>query len=75
MLAWGIKINCNAGSVTTNCKGTYRKWQVWYLPKRIANIFSMHKLEKTYRIIDDSWDGYYVIHTPQGEVLFYKDKQ
>ena len=74
-LAQGIRINCNVGSVTTNRKGTYGKLQVWYLPKGMANIFSMHKLEKMYRITYDSWDGYYAIHTPRGEVLFYKDEQ
>ncbi len=75
MLARGIRINCNARAVTTNCKGTYKKLQVWYLPKGIANIFSMHKLEKTYCITYDSWDRYYAMHTPRGKVLFYKDKQ
>jgi hypothetical protein len=74
-LAQGIRINCNVGSVTTNCKGTYGKLQIWYLPKGIANIFSMHELEKTYCITYDIWDRYYAIHTPRGEVLFYKDKQ
>ncbi len=74
-LARGIRINCNAGAVTTNCKGTYRKLQVWYLPKGIANIFSMHELEKTYCITYDSWDGYYAVHMLQGEVRFYKDEQ
>jgi hypothetical protein len=48
---------------------------VWYVPKGIANIFSMHELERLYRITYDSWDGYYVIHTPRGEVKFQKDKQ
>jgi hypothetical protein len=58
-----------------NLRGSYGKLKVWYLPKGIANIFSMHKLERLYRIIYDNWDGYYVIHTPQGEVRFHKDKQ
>ncbi len=70
----GIKINCNAGAVSTNRMGTYGKLKVWYLPSSIANIFLMHKLEKLYRITYDSWEGYYIIHTPQGAVKFYKDK-
>ncbi len=61
--------------MTTNHKGTYGKLQVWNLPKGIANICSMPKLEKMYCITYDSWDGYYAIHTLWGEVLFYKDKQ
>jgi hypothetical protein len=37
----------------------------------------MHELELLYRITYayDSWAGYYVVHTPKGEVRFYKDKQ
>ena len=48
---------------------------MWYLPDGIAKIISMHELEGMYRIIYDSWQGYYVVHTPKGEVRFYKDKQ
>jgi hypothetical protein len=32
MLPSGMKINCNAGAVSTNCMGTYGKLKVWYLP-------------------------------------------
>jgi hypothetical protein len=55
-----IKINCNTGNVSTNQMGSYGKIIVWYLPNRIANIFSMHELEKSYQ----SWEGFYVIYTP-----------
>ena len=41
----GVKINCNAGTVTTNLRGTYGGLKVWYLPGGIENIFSMHELE------------------------------
>jgi hypothetical protein len=71
----GIKINCNAGVVSTNCMGTYGKLKVWYLPGGIDNIFLMHKLEKLYQITYDSWEGHYIIHTSRGAVKFYKDKQ
>jgi hypothetical protein len=50
----GIKINCNAGAVTTNQMGSYGNLKVWCLPEGIANIFSMHELEKLYRITYDS---------------------
>jgi hypothetical protein len=66
----GIKINCNAGTVTTNKKGKFGGVSAWYLPNGIANIFSMHELEKLYRITYDSWKGFYVVHTPRGEVHF-----
>jgi hypothetical protein len=48
---------------------------VWYIPKGIANIFLMHELEKMYRITYDSLDGYYIVHTPRGKVVFHKDEQ
>ena len=74
VVAGGIKINCNAGAVVTNMKGNFGWLNVWYLPDGITNIFSMHELEKMYRITHDSWEGFYVVHTPRGEVRFYKDK-
>ena len=48
---------------------------MWYLPDGITTIISMHELEEMYRITYESWQGYYVVHTPKGEVWFYKDKQ
>ena len=35
----------------------------------------MPKLKKKYHITYDSWEGYYIIHTENGEVRFYKDEQ
>ena len=35
----------------------------------------MNELESIYRITYDSWAGDYVVHTPKGEVRFYKDEQ
>ena len=35
----------------------------------------MHELEKLYRITHNSWEGFYVVHTPRGEVHFHKDEQ
>ena len=46
--------------------------KVWYIPEGIANIFSMNELEKKYRFTYDSWEGYYVVHTQDGPVKFYK---
>jgi hypothetical protein len=71
----GIRINCNAGAVTTNKQGKYGNLKVWYVPDGIVNIFSMHELEQLYRITYDSWEGYYAVHTPRGTVRFYKDEQ
>ncbi len=71
----GIKINCNAGTVSTNLKGNYGRLKVWYLPDGTANIFSMHELEQLYCITYDSWKGCYIVHTPHGEVRFHKGHQ
>jgi hypothetical protein len=46
----------------------------WLISQGMANIFSMNKLEKKYLITYNSWQGYYLVHTKQGEVRFYKDK-
>ena len=70
-----IKINCNAGLVSTKQMGKYGRMKVWYIPDGIANIISMHELEKLYRIMYDSWEGYYIVHTVQGQVHFHNDKQ
>ena len=74
MVRNGIKINCNAGAVTTNKLGSFGSLNVWYIPNGIANIFSMHELEKHYRITYNSWEGYYQVHTPRGMVKFHKDE-
>jgi len=58
----------------TNEVGDYGTMNVWYIPDGIANIFSMNELEKKYCITYDSWQGYYVVHTANGEVRFHKDE-
>ena len=45
------------------------------MPKGIANIFSMNKIEKLHCITYDSIGGYYVVHTDKGPVYFHKDEQ
>ncbi len=70
----GVKINCNSGLMRTNKVRDYDSMNVWYIPDGIANIFSMNELKKKYRITYDSWEGYYVMHTANGEVQFHKDE-
>jgi hypothetical protein len=74
-LPTGIKINCNTGAVLINRLGTYGRMKAWYPPDGIANTLLMHELEKLYCKTFNSWEGYYVVHTPQGQVRFQKDKQ
>ena len=70
----GVKIHCNVGNLKTNQQGDYRTMKVWYIPEGIANIFSMHELEKKYPITYNSWEGYYKLHTQNGAVRLYEDK-
>jgi hypothetical protein len=70
----GVKINCKSGAMKTNQVGDYGSMNVWYIPDGIANIFSMNELEKKYRITYDSWKGYYIVHTANGEIRFHKDE-
>ena len=70
-----MQVNCNAGSKKTNRKGDYRQIEAWYMPKGIANIFSMNEIEKLHCITYYIIDGYYVVHTDKGPVCFHKDEQ
>jgi hypothetical protein len=56
------------------CWHQFNSPNAWYIPEVIANIFSMNELEKRYSIPHDSWQGYYAVHTKNGEVRFYKDE-
>jgi hypothetical protein len=56
----GVKINFNSGALRTNLIGNFGIMKAWYIPDRIANIFSMNELEKKYPITYNSWEGYYV---------------
>ncbi len=55
--------------------GKYGSINAWYIPEGIADICSMHELEKKHRIPYDSWQGYYQVHTASRVVKFFKDKQ
>ena len=61
--ARGVKINCNAGAISTNKRGKYGNLKVWYLPDGIANIISMHELESLYRITYDQRERCFSIKT------------
>ncbi len=74
-----MRINCNSGAMRTNTVGDFvghclGGLNAWYIPEGIANIFSVNELEKRYCITYYSWQGYYLVHTKNGEVRFYKDK-
>ena len=64
----GMQVNCNSGRIKTDRKGEYGQVESWYMPKGIANSFSMNEIEKLHCITYDSIDGYYVVHTDKGPV-------
>jgi hypothetical protein len=55
--------------------GKYSSINSWYIPEKTGNIFLMHELEKKHRIMYDSREGYYLMHTASGPVKFHKDEQ
>ena len=67
-------MNCSSGSIKTNQKGEYGRVEAWYIPKGIANIFSMNEIEKLHHITYNRIDEYYVVHTDKGPVCFQKDE-
>jgi hypothetical protein len=56
----------------TDLMGKYGSIKAWYIPEGMANIFSMHELEKLQRIAYNSWEG---VHTRSGPVKFFKNEQ
>ncbi len=65
----GVKINCNSRALRTKILVDYGSMTMLFISEGIANLFSMSKLNKKYRITYDSWEGYYIVHTASGEVL------
>ena len=70
-----LRVKCNTEAVVADEVGTFASLQVHSMTVGIANIFSMPKLEKKYRITYDSCEGYYIVHTKRDEVQFCKDEQ
>ena len=65
-----MQVKCNAGSIKTNQKGEYGQVEACYIPKGIANIFSVNEIEKLHRINYDSIYGYYVVHKDKVLYIF-----
>jgi hypothetical protein len=66
----GINVICNPGVVVTNKMGSFGGLNVWYIPSGIANILSIHKLKKHYRITYGNWEGHCGSHAKgRSEIL------
>ena len=51
-------IHCNAGTVWTDQQGVLPGYgRVWYCPKAIANILSLHNVSRRYRVTYNSREG------------------
>jgi len=75
---------CNAGTATINKKGDLKSYgTVWYYPDGIANILSLHNVQKKHKVTYDSTqDKGFIVHKADGtsrvfmplnKGLFYSD--
>jgi Zinc knuckle len=71
----GMEIHCNAGKTTTHMIGELPGYgTVWYHPEGIANILSLSRVSKKYRVTFDSSNGNeFTIHKEDGS--FHRFKQ
>ena len=67
-----VMVYCNAGSTTTNQKGMFRNFSVWYNPHGTTNILSLKTVTNhnlvTYKSNDRG--GVFTIHTPKRNIKF-----
>jgi len=79
-----LTLYCNAGKATINKKGDLKGYgTVWYHPDGIANILSLHNVQKKYKVTYDSAQGNgFMVHKandnnrvfmPSSKGLFYSD--
>merc|ERR1711957_654288 len=64
--------NCNAGSVSTNLKGMWGKFQVWVNENGIANLLSIPMLEKAGYKVSSHTDKNWSVFTPEGDEIEFK---
>jgi len=79
-----LTLYCNAGKATINKKGDLKGYDaVWYYPDGIANILSLHNVQKKHKVTYDSTqdkgfilhkaDGSSCVFMPSNKGLFYSD--
>ena len=72
--AEGMRIYCNAGSRLTNYVGDLPGYgTVWYNPKAIANILSLHQVCDRYHITYDSAFQQFIVTRPCGKEFVFKE--
>jgi len=84
MTKCSLTLYCNAGKAIINKKGDLEGYgTVWYHPDGIANILSLHNVQKKYKVTYNSTQGNgFVVHKvygndpvfmPSNKGLFYSD--
>ena len=65
-----MHIKCNAGSKSTNLRGTLSGYgEVWYFAEGIANILSLSRVKEKFRVtFDSAADNTFHVHKP-GKIL------
>lgn len=63
-------VHCNAGTATTDLVGEFDNYgTVWYHPDGIANVLSLSKVKKRFRVTYDSENGNcFTIHKKDGTI-------
>ena len=64
--------SCNAGKVTANTRGWYKKFKVWLNERGITNLLSIPMLEDAGYILSTRTKGDWVVTTPKGKNIIFK---
>ena len=71
-----MRIHCNAGSRLTNYAGDLPGYgTVWYDPKAITNISSLHRVRDRYHISYDSAYQQFIVTKPCGKEFIFKESE
>jgi hypothetical protein len=72
-----MHIKCNAGSKSTNLRGTLPGYgEVWYFAEGIANILSLSRVKERFRVTYDSAaDNSFLVHKPDKILRFREATQ
>ena len=64
--------SCNAGTVTTNTRGWYGKFEVWLNERGISNLLSIPMLEDAGYIVSTDTFGDWVVTNQKGKKIVFK---
>jgi hypothetical protein len=67
-----IQVHCNSGTMSTTTEANFGDTPVYFNSRRIANVISLYRLGRKFRVTYDSTDrnGVFQVHTKQGIVKF-----